>query len=85
MGESVDCTHSAPKYEELDFKEREAESLAGHATDKRTLSKFTPPENSYANVASQAMDVDGISARPPPSTLRASFGVELPTPFRAGW
>jgi hypothetical protein len=73
-GESVDCTQthdiaSAPGYKELDFKEKDAESLVCHENDKRTLSEFTwtrperteagPPavETSYEKVASQAMDL----------------------------
>jgi hypothetical protein len=77
IGESVDCKQtydiaSAPNYTELDFKEKDAESLACHESDKRTLSQFTwtrpertqegPPaaESSYVKVTSQAMDLDGM-------------------------
>jgi hypothetical protein len=73
-GESVDCTQThdiagAEGYNELDFKEKDAESLACHENDKRTLSQFTwtrperteagppAPESAYEKTTSQAKDL----------------------------
>jgi hypothetical protein len=80
IGESAACSQtydiaSAPGYTELDFKEKDAESLACHEKDKRTLSQFTwtrpertqagPPaaESSYEKVESQAMDLEQMKQK----------------------